>query len=97
MPLNLTQSSSGWIVGALVLITMVFDTTASNSGAHSGICRFVEEFLEAPLLWLACRHNELELHIKHLCIHVTGNTKDPGLYCFSIFLPILGSYTVADS
>jgi hypothetical protein len=38
-----------------------FDTTASNTGIHSGCCRLIEVELGRPLLHLACRHHIMEL------------------------------------
>ena len=35
------------------VIGMVFDTTNSNSGKHSGACRYLEIWVDSPLLWLA--------------------------------------------
>ena len=43
---------------------MVFDTTASNSGARQGACKRMEEWLERPVLWLACRHHVAEIMAK---------------------------------
>ena len=61
---------------------VVFDTTSSNSGWKTGTCMRVEQSLEKPVLWLACRHHIHELHIKHVVGKVTGNTKDPGVALF---------------
>ena len=36
------------------IVGMVFDTTASNSGEHSGACRYLEVWVDTPILWLAC-------------------------------------------
>ena len=55
------------------VVGLVFDTTASNSGIHSGACRHIEDFLIEPVLWLVCQHHIHELYMKHLCI--TGHTK----------------------
>ena len=38
-----------------------FDTTASNTGIHSGCCQLLGEALGRPLLHLACRHHIMEL------------------------------------
>ena len=43
---------------------MVFDTTASNSGVKQGACKRMEEWLERPVLWLACRHHVAEIMAK---------------------------------
>lgn len=47
------------------IIGACFDTTASNSGAHNGAAKILEELLNRALLWLACRHHIGELHIRH--------------------------------
>ena len=38
-----------------------FDTTASNRGQYNGACVLLENLLELPLLWLACRHHIFEV------------------------------------
>ena len=43
---------------------LVFDTTASNSGVKQGACKRMEDWLERPVLWLACRHHVAELIAK---------------------------------
>ena len=40
---------------------MSFDTTASNTGGHSGACTLLEEALGHDLLFLACRHHVYEI------------------------------------
>ena len=54
---------------------MSFDTTATNTGAYSGACVKLEEELGRQLLYLACRHHCLELHIKHVALNVGRPTK----------------------
>ena len=54
---------------------MSFDTTASNTGVFSGACVSLEEELGKQLLYLACRHHCLELHIKHVALNVGRPTK----------------------
>ena len=61
---------------------MVFDTTSSNTGGESGACKYLELWLETPILWLACRHHVYELHLKRVVQEVTGQTKDPGVALF---------------
>jgi hypothetical protein len=39
------------------IVSMVFDTTASNTGHVSAACIRLQEALERPLLWAACRHH----------------------------------------
>jgi hypothetical protein len=40
---------------------LVFDTTASNTGLVSGACTAIEEAINRPLLWVACRHHIYEV------------------------------------
>ena len=61
---------------------MVFDTTSSNTGAEIGACKLLEDWLEKPILWLACRHHVHELHLKRVIQGITGQTKDPGMALF---------------
>ena len=61
---------------------MVFDTTSSNSGENIGACKLIEDWVESPVLWLACRHHVHELHLKRIVQGVTGLTKDPGVALF---------------
>ena len=51
---------------------VVFDTTASNSGQWKGSVTLFEELVRLVLLWLACRHHIVELHIKHASEEVRG-------------------------
>ena len=64
------------------IIGLVFDTTSSNTGGEIGACKLLEDHLDKPILWLACRHHIYELHIKHVVEAVTGVTKDPGVKLF---------------
>ena len=64
------------------VLGMVFDTTASNSGEHSGACRYLEEWLRFPVLWLACRRHMAELHLGTAVKLIMGATKDPGMAMF---------------
>ena len=61
------------------LVGMVFDTTASNTGEHSGACRYLEAWVDSPILWLACRRHVAELHLGSAVKHIMGVTKDPGV------------------
>ena len=60
------------------IMGMVFDTTASNSGADSGACRYLEIWIDTPILWLACRRHVAELHIGTAMKHIMGTTTEPG-------------------
>ena len=64
------------------IIGMVFDTTASNSGADSGACRYLEIWIDTPILWLACRRHVAELHIGTAMKHIMGTTTEPGVKLF---------------
>ena len=64
------------------VIGMVFDTTNSNSGEHSGACRYLEIWIDSPVLWLACRRHIAELHIGSATKEICGETKDPGMSLF---------------
>ena len=57
-------------------------TTVVYSVLYYSVLRYLELWHETPILWLACRHHILELHIKHVVGLVTGNTKDPGVSLF---------------
>ena len=61
---------------------LVFDTTSSNTGIESGACKFLEDWLDTPLLWLACRHHMHELHVKRVMQGIFGQSKDPGVALF---------------
>ena len=45
---------------------IVFDTTASNTGKDKGVCKRINEYLQRPMLHLACRHHVYECHIKNV-------------------------------
>ena len=40
---------------------MVFDTTPTNTGVHTGACVTFQKSLGKPIFWLACRHHVLEI------------------------------------
>ena len=64
------------------IVGMVFDTTSSNTGADNGACKFLEDWVESPVLWLGCRHHVKELHLKRVVQDITGQTTDPGVKMF---------------
>ena len=43
------------------IVSLSFDTTASNTGIHGGSCVLIEELLARNLLYFPCRHHILEL------------------------------------
>ena len=64
------------------LVGMVFDTTATNTGAEAGACRLLELWRGEPILWLPCRHHIPELHIGYAMKRIFGKSKDPGVALF---------------
>ena len=64
------------------VVSLVFDTTASNTSGEVGACHYLELYVDSPVLWTACRHHVYELHIKKVTEVVTGQTKDPGVEIF---------------
>lgn len=64
------------------VVGLVFDTTSSNTGRWRGASTLIEESLNRPTLWIACRHHMYELHLKHVCEAVVGTTKEPGIKLF---------------
>ncbi len=45
---------------------MVFDTTSSNTGAHTAACVSLQTLLNRILLWFACRHHVGEVILTHV-------------------------------
>ena len=76
-----TEMLTEWGVKDQV-VGMVFDTTSSNTGKESGACKFIEELLQSPILWVACRHHIAELHKGKVFHAVFGTTTDPGVGMF---------------
>ncbi|KAG0710345.1 hypothetical protein GWK47_002509 [Chionoecetes opilio] len=64
---------------------MSFDTTASNTGIHTGCCRLLEEALGKPLLNLACRHHVIELILAAAFKEVMGPSSGPTIQLFKRF------------
>ena len=67
-----------WGIGGQVC-GLVFDTTSSNTGCDTGACKLLEDWLETPVLWIACRHHVHELHAKRFVQGIFGQTQDPGV------------------
>ena len=59
------------------IIAVVFDTTASNTGVRNGSATLLQEEVERPVLWLACRHHMHKLHIRHVWDLVCGSANSP--------------------
>ena len=43
--------------------TMHFDTTNTNTGKHTGACIKLQDIIDCPLLWVACRKHIGEVHV----------------------------------
>lgn len=69
---NMTHSIKG----------LVFDTTASNTGLHTGACTEIEKALECELVWLACRHHimEIVLSAAFTCLFGCSGAPEVGLF-----------------
>ena len=57
--------------------SLVFDTTASNSGVHKGAAKLLEDKLQRKVFYLACRHHILEIVIGGVWEKVFGKVKSP--------------------
>jgi hypothetical protein len=63
----------------------VFDTTASNTGWHSGACVRLNFLLGRVILYLACRHHIGELLAKNPFHAVVGYDPSPDVALFRKF------------
>ena len=52
---------------------MCFDTTASNTGQHSGVCTRIVRLIQNPILHLGCRHHVNERHVVHFWKNYPGS------------------------
>ena len=64
------------------IIGMCFDTTASNTGKHSGACTLLEVALGRNLLWMACRHHILEVLLSDAFGVCFGSSSRPDILIF---------------
>ena len=71
----------GWGIVAAIR-AFVFDTTASNTGWHSGACVRLNFLLGRVILWLACRHHIGELLAKNPFHAVVGYDPSPDVAIF---------------
>lgn len=67
------------------VVSLYFDTTATNSSGEVGASHYLELWVDHPLLWTACRHHIYELHVNRVTEAITGQTKDPGVSLFRHF------------
>ena len=82
LTVNLLQS---WKCSEVV-VNMVFDTTASNTGHLSAACVAVQDELGRPLLWSACRHHIGEVILTHVFNDLKIETsKSPEVMVFARF------------
>ena len=51
-----------------VIVSMVFDTVASNTGTKKGVCFRLNEHFKKAILYLSCRRHVYECHIKNISI-----------------------------
>ena len=62
-----------------------FDTTASNTGQYTGACVLLENLLERPLLWLACRNHIFEVLLSDVFTTCMGPSSGPDILLFKHF------------
>jgi len=67
------------------IIGLCFDTTASNTGRHSGACQLLETALNRNLLWLACRHHMHEILLSDVFTVCFGPSSGPEVIFFKRF------------
>ena len=56
---------------------LCFDSTSSNTGLKKGACTLIEQKLERPLLYLACRHHILEVLLECMFNNCFGSSSGP--------------------
>jgi len=78
------QQLKSWQCESFV-IGMFFDTTASNTGRHSGACQLVQNALNRNLLWLACRHHMHEILLSDVFTLCFGPSSGPEVIFFKRF------------
>ena len=67
------------------VFTLVFDTTASNSGVHMGAAKLIEELVDKKLFYLACRHHILEHVARAVWKSLFGEIRGPENKMFATF------------
>ena len=70
-----------WGISDLVS-AMPFDTTASNTGHHAGVCVLLAKKLGKSLLHLACRHHIMELVLGSAFEAAFGKSSSPNVILF---------------
>lgn len=80
-----------------VVVGMVFDTTASNTGHKTAGCIAVQQQLKKPLLWFACRHHIGEVILSHVWdVLKVEVSKSPEITIFQRFQESFGKFTHGD-
>ena len=64
------------------IVAFNFDTTASNTGIWSGSAIRLNQFLNRPVLYLACRHHVFELLAKNTFNKIVGYDPSPEVSMF---------------
>ena len=64
---------------------LVFDTTSSNTGLHSGPCTILERILERNLVWIGCRHHVFEVMLASVFTAAFGTSGGPEVGLFNRF------------
>ena len=68
------------------IVSMVFDTTASNTGHVTAACVCLQQALGRPLLWAACRHHVGEVMLTQIFTDLKIEvSKSPEVSVFSRF------------
>ena len=62
---------------------LVFDTTSSNTGLHSGACTILEGALAKDLVWIGCRHYVLEVMLASVYTAAFGSSGGPEVGLFN--------------
>ena len=64
------------------IVAFSFDTTASNTGIYSGAAIRMNNFLNRPILYLACRHHVYDLLAKNTFHQIVGYDPSPDVAMF---------------
>jgi hypothetical protein len=67
------------------IVGMCFDTTASNTGPHSGACVLLENLVGRQLMYFACRHHVHEIIIGNVFTVLFGPSRGPNIALFERF------------
>ncbi|MEL7309148.1 MAG: hypothetical protein AAGK05_15655, partial [Pseudomonadota bacterium] len=66
------------------IIGLCFDTF-SNTGLTKGACSMIEQAIQRPLFWLACRHHILEIILRDVFTLCCGKSNGPDIPFFKRF------------